>query len=918
MRRLLLILLLLSSALKSNAQGPLKDTIIMYGGFFPLNAYVYHGDPDAPLLIWYPGLGESEGAKEKLLLYGPAYWLDNGLVPTFTVNGVTKTYNFATCMLGAFPDNAVVEDVTTRIRSAFTYDETRLSIGGWSAGGQESMYFRDDTDWGDIVNLCINYQGVTIGPTGAGLMGVYADRGGKFIGIEGIDDPGRDINQISDTMNAHIPASAVYDLITSGDGSTHSGPGANRISDTSYHIFENYSIWTYPMAYPRGVIPDGPPAPSTNLINVNWENIFDMNGRVGKGLRGLFDGNLATNYDINKITDVVADFPFISRLVLDSVYTNMQIEHYDNFDAGTIEVICRNVRLEPIDTFTMVRGTAAQWNTLNIQTSDSVRFIDFIYDDISVGIFEFNVYGDAQGLAPSIYRNIEILPKPDPGKYGFGICDLDNRLNQYDKNGDTILPKMAGTFRVGYPGPEFQYFPEGWSLPLTEGPIYVGRFGTNYITNRVRNFASFYDLHAQLYNTGGDFKYGDSLSLVGSNNSYLSDPYNTYKWIEPGADSTDPVSWHGWGHMWKGLISLYGTNTLADTTGFVFIGGSDVIGQGGINLFELGNELTRDFAGKQAYHSPKVYYALLEGVYPKCQEADSMAKAYMGALTFMDTTFWKAMYMYHYEKHGLAPFPTNGFNFNIYMSDLYDGQGGTQAISPERFQFYQRMVKLKGMFNRLFPNAGLRITEYGFATAGDSPFHVDSIGLKPPDEVAADFSLRVSALSQMTSFPEVTMYYAAFADGSYIFNSMTTVIDDFDPPPGALVTKVGYALGNQFTVEKDYNYYGTLVVNGDSTSTNVGMKTHPTQNKKLFKLWNGTDNGTVANDYVVNVGSGAMSATLHTLRYDSYNPTSTPVSVVGNNVTVDVTESMQWLEVSYEPTKSPTFRNILRNVKFIN
>ncbi len=655
---------------------------------------------------------------------------------------------------------------------------------------------------------------------------------------------------------------------------------------------------------------------SNALIKIDNLWIYDLNGRNGKGLRGMFDGNKLTKYNISGMSEAVGDKPWRSFIVLPYVCKNMKIEHYDNYDAGTIEIRAYSKYKSRISSHTLVKEGAGVWNTLDISAADSIRFLEFLYTDTEVGVYEMKIYGDSIAPAPSIYRSETIIPHADPGSYAFGVNDLDNRLEQFDTTTahNIILLKMFRSFRTGMEGQRFEFFPDGWSKPLsdTTAPLWMGRFGDDHIKTRIINFANTYGLKAQLYHTGGTIRNRlDSLSLVGSNNSYLADPLNNTKFTDPGSDSLNPRTWEGLAHMWRGIIHLYGTNKASSAAGLNIRinnagnGGNKLPGQGGIDVFEVGNEWTRDFAGVRAWHSPQVNYTALRQTWIRGHQSDPNAKIFMGASTFEDTTYWKAMFFHHYWLYDTTVFPCDGINYNLYQNEFLDGQGGgpaSKAVSPEKWRFFNRLIHLKELFDVIFPNKEVQISECGVSTADDSPFDADNIGAKPEAEVAADWELRQYAIAQTVPLLRRMFHYAAFQDGSANFSTMTTVVDYFGQPTGALVTKMGFALANQLYCEKDYKFYATILANGDTNGTWVTRKNHETNtNKKLFKIWRGSSNGSNSS-VVVPVGEKAVSAILKTLRYDSYTPISKPVSITGNNVRVTATESIQWLEVTYTST----------------
>jgi hypothetical protein len=267
--------------------------------------------------------------------------------------------------------------------------------------------------------------------------------------------------------------------------------------------------------------------------------------------------------------------------------------------------------------------------------------------------------------------------------------------------------------------------------------------------------------------------------------------------------------------------------------------------------------------------------------------------------------YWKAVWFHHYWGGGVAAeFPADGFNFNHYINNILgeqQGSGDTYGIAPEKWQARQEMLNLQGFFNRMFPNKGVQWTEFAYAASSESPYDAQAIGAKTARQVQADWTLRLKAVAQTVSFLGKMYYYAFFEDFTGPFNSMALVHDNFSPTTEAYtysdVFPVGYTLGQELYTEQWYKFFSTIITNGDSTGVWVTRKDHQSDaNKKLYKVWRGTSNGSTSN-HVLTV-TGATSAKLYTQRYDTWLPDSSNLTITANQVTVPASEAMSWVEVT--------------------
>lgn len=662
--------------------------------------------------------------------------------------------------------------------------------------------------------------------------------------------------------------------------------------------------------------------PSTSLINITPDMIFDLNGRRNKTITRLFDGDLLTKIDASGTSEDTFVLPYRSMIVLPNIYGNMKWEQWESFGSGgTMTLRLYNAAKTLLGTYSKsktafnswITNTAAQTSTaplngLTMEQHTTVRFIEIYLPtvaDLNIGIFEMRLYGDITGVAASIYPDVEIVPKTDPGRYGHGINNIDDRLQEYLTGSPStyLMPLMAGSVRVGFEGMRWDIYPNSYNNPL--GQFFDrARFGNNHEKTRVFDFCTPRDIEVQFYHGGGSIKNLSAGEAATSNNEYHPE-VNDFKYIEPGADADEIDNWQGKAEMIYTICALWGTNTGASMAGRTITGGTATAGQGGLKEIELANEISRDWAGPNPYHTPKQWMLLCKASDVRAKEADSGVLVGTPADTFMDITQWRAAWFEHGWQFGFDElFPCDIVNMNLYLNSDLDGQGqsgSSTGLNPEAWGLLTRLQNLQTLFNQIFPNKSLHITEYGFATSSGSPYDVQAIGSKTAAQVSADIALRFSAIARLVTLVRKSYLYAFFKDGTGPFDSMgATEYAPFTPGyNGNIVLPVGYAKANEFFVEKTYNYHETEIENGGTTGAWIVRLDHPTDPlKKLFKIWRGTMNGSNSLE-TITVGPNATSATLYTLRYDQFTPSTTTPSIIGEGVDVTATEGMQWLEVTY-------------------
>ena len=909
-------------------------------GFFKAVGFDAAPDSLRRVLIHFEGDGETNSAG--LTTQAPGKYLNdagtnwdgkvvraNGDTIKFCIMTIFNTHNYNPSYYAA-DINYFFANVTN---IPDTSKHNRYAISGFS-GGPGRM-------WGTMLesgfvyaNVFGHTMSVSCTSLGTDVTSISAYKRNK-VHRNGDDANGGTPEYASDDLFTDLSGyKSIYKPASTGQGHSADsamsiyGVGTASLTDSSKSWWRLIAEWQQPP------LPPYPAASPSPRITVNSGMIFNVNGLTNKSIQGLFDGDTTTTLNKNGVAEDAFILPYSSFVVLDSVYQKFQLQtsgfgssganHFtmNLYDSSKTLLLSKSI-------FQAVTGT---WqNIYDIDTTIKVRFIEIAastLSDVNIQIKEIKIYGVSIAKAPSIYPGTAITPLTDLGKYAHGANVGDDHQEDYllGSPGVKTVDKIAKSLRLPFESWTWDYIPDGYTGELAAQPLWLGRFGTDYNTTRNQANANSGRFKLSLEWLGGQPSIKELGAIEGvntANNTLYLGTLSNGKYMDAiGADSTLSSSWDGAAELMYKKIAFFGSNTSADTTGISVLGGSKTVGRNMYRVFEIGNEVT--FNSAPRYLSPKVYYVMMKKVYTRGKQADPNAKMYLGALTYMHTDYWRGLYFYHYWNYGAsATIPFDGICMNLYINDDYDGQGSSSAanaIPPERWRLYNRLTALKADFDLMFPNRPLKWTESGFNTTDVSPWGVPTISGKTREQTSGDWLLRTKAISQTVRLVEEHDIYSYGELGGYIFDSMALSKGNFDGGGAYIGTTIypkGYAAANMVTIEADggYNWFSTVITNGDSTGVWVTKLDHATlSTKKLYKVWKGTSSNSTTSSYVVNVGGTATAAILYTTDYSSFTPTSSSLTITGGNVTVPtVTEGMQWIEVTYSSGDNP---QRVRNKKF--
>jgi hypothetical protein len=653
---------------------------------------------------------------------------------------------------------------------------------------------------------------------------------------------------------------------------------------------------------------------ATYKIPVLRDNIYNLNALVMKDAWRLFDGNLSTKIDAVADSFDVRSFPYSTFVALDSIYNlstvryrvgisygghKLSLQFYDNSFTAIGDTVLMNIAGNNL------------WYTLSVNRAN-IRYVEvrgWTNGDVNDNLMEVELIGTAASAAASITPSfVTINSVSDHGVYGNGINTWGERLYRITSAGDTILPRLGKSARIMYAGSDFDIFSQTYNSRLINGPFNLGRYGFNHLGNALSNLSR-WGMTSVIGKTGGSIKWLGAGAANNNNNSLRSFTDAQYRqYIETTANPVIDTSWNGLAEQFYTMIALYGSNAVANITGKVILNGSTTLGQNTAGIFEWNNDHNL-WWNSNYYISPEAYYIGMKNIYTRGKQADPNAKIYAPAVFGADTLFWKAVYFHHYRLSGLTSVPFDGIMFNSYLNDSRGiSHYGTVGLSPEQYNLTTRLQELKTFMNRFFPNKPVIWSGYGYATADNSKYDVNSIGSKNERQVQADWTLRVKAIAETQRIVEKMYYNSIVEDTNPDYATMNAVTDI---APGGVysystIEPVGFALSQQSYVERNYKFFSTINTNGDSTGTWITVKDHVSDaNRKLYKIWRGSRNESTQ---LLNLTiPNATSAKLYTLKYDSFFPDSSLLVVTSNQLSVTATEGISWVEVALNGANYPPF-----------
>jgi hypothetical protein len=345
-----------------------------------------------------------------------------------------------------------------------------------------------------------------------------------------------------------------------------------------------------------------------------------------------------------------------------------------------------------------------------------------------------------------------------------------------------------------------------------------------------------------------------------------------------GADSTDINAWQPVYNTYYGLAAKLGRNKKASIEGYTFRNSDAGVGLGMIEEIEVGNEDDARWAGPLRFHNPLVKILKLKKGYEGIKLADPDIKVISGALTGIDTSYLKAMYLANLLRFGTKKVPFDVIAVNEYATNAGGQHGATSdGISPEQFHLYEKLKGLVSMRNRYYPGKPIYLTEFGYDVHDGSNYEVPDIPGQTREQTKACWMIRsmeITAAAHISKYFQYTQRNIPGGDFSTTGFSYDTLLK----VPGKqlpaylhpVMTPGVLQNGGWTSLPKDLYWYMTMrartlenykawpaiIQRGDSTGTWILKYTHNTDpNKVVFSVWLGSRKNASTKNYLLKTGT---------------------------------------------------------------
>jgi len=388
---------------------------------------------------------------------------------------------------------------------------------------------------------------------------------------------------------------------------------------------------------------------------------------------------------------------------------------------------------------------------------------------------------------------------------------------------------------------------------------------------------------------------------------------NEYKPVASGASTTDPNAYAAHASHLYQYAARYGSVSVPDATLKL---ADDQPRQTGLNLiqyYEDWNEPDKWWAGSSADFSPEEYAAMASADYDgHCQKmggtfgvknADPDARLVMGGIaTGLDLYYLQGIQSWA-DAHRNGSLPFDVINFHHYSTT------GKKGISPEADDLKEELHKIVAWRDAHAPNLEIWYSEFGWDTHPDSPQAAQEIQPFTIYQVQGQWIVRAYLAALAAGIDRAFQF--DIRDGhpssgtQYSTSGLTWYCDawsgcrempdhqNYDPKPSWYYT---YTLKHQLT---------GMIFNGEQDSENANVLIYTFKGATFgggaYVLWSPTSNNTTVNDYQLKIRGYPASATLVTLSDTSPTGDSSPLTITGGTVTVNVSESPIFVLVSSLP-----------------
>jgi hypothetical protein len=654
-------------------------------------------------------------------------------------------------------------------------------------------------------------------------------------------------------------------------------PAPNPVKKVKYRI----------IVYDDGsveVIPEGTtsipatPAPVTAKLNIRPDQVYDFT-QARKTVDRLFDGDTTTmafpDYFNGYIMDATGGQ--IIWVVLDSFVNKARVELYNARWAygGQVDFqfyydVKDTTRKSPVYSTTL---PSLEWRTLDCPFTDSARLMKIIIrDGGAINFAEVKVF--ASKLAPA--QSILPATKPFPADQGIQFMGY-NKLS-VDLNYDDAGYRQRAMVDMDWVQP---------NTNETDGKkIYFNKFSNSVNLTYVPALQAGRKMHPALVGPRYGFKYPPHFT-------------NDSKDIPRGSDSTKIESWQSARNTYYGLAAKLGNNKNADLSGYAFFNMPAGTGLGVIDEMEVGNEDDARWAGPLRFHSALVKLTKLLAGYSGIKAADPSLKVISGAITGIDSSYMKAMYLTGLFM-GIKDFPFDIQAVNEYATNS-GGQhlGNSDGVSPEQFRLYEKLTGFVNTMTRYYPGKPVYMTEIGYDVHDGSNYDVPVIDGQTREQTKAMWGLRCYEIAAAAKVSRVYWYTQEQGGGGDF--STTGFVIPYEKPDGSWATKpvdLYYYMTCRTKLLENYKAWPAVIRNGDTSGVWILRYDHLSdQTKKIYSVWVGTSRNHVLNNYAVSI-PGAGSAVLITPTVGVKTGTQTALTVSNGTVWANINEGVKYIVVS--------------------
>jgi len=572
-------------------------------------------------------------------------------------------------------------------------------------------------------------------------------------------------------------------------------------------------------------------------------------------------------------------YPAFAAIDLGATYRITEIYLFDESDAGCSATDPVTIKTgTPFSwefAYTDSLTSSKTWKSFNVNQTARYLRVEFISSDVRMS--EIVVYG---------YPLENPEPEPESVKHIRPTMDQLIGINAFVDDPLGRL-QVAGMIR--------EYHNWRW-CEGNNSPYYTG-YPKNQnefdVSSLGWNFDRFYTNLKKMGITTVPCIQDNVLWLTNNNYSKFSD-----KPVSPGEDPVDYESYYEHAdHMYQ-YAARYGSATVPLSTLKVASSQDKLSGQNLLTYYESWNEPDKWWKNRDAFFTPYEYAAMAsadaDGHYGKMGEtyglrsADPNAKFVMAGLAWAKLDYIKAMVLWSKYFRPDGQLPVDVINIHHYSNNGGGQQTGTVGVSPEQDNLKGKLEEFVTYRNRYLPGKEVWISEFGYDTHPTSKQRAPVIAGYSQEEVQAQWIIRSFLAVAAAGIDKAHMYMLRDVDpnSSTQFNTSglcSSRSTGMQPKPSWYYL---YTLKTRLTGMR----YSHEVSSGNS-NVSIYKFIHDSQPMAAYVVWCPTSDGTVVNDFLLNLNASEINAMQVQLQAGSRFGVSSLLLVNGSKVSLNVSES---------------------------